>query len=168
MFTPHRRPTALTACTAATLVAGLFLPPGVIAASVRLASLAPVRDSGVGLPRPLPATYAAPHRERIVVVRDPFAGGDVPDPVAPGALSVRVANAGTAGAPTGMGLPGEATAGTKVLATVLGRTPYALVDEGGGTRFVRIGDPLAGSTVAAIRLGAIALASGDHLAIGAR
>ncbi len=168
MFAPHRRPTPLTACTAATLVAGLLLPPGVIAASVRLASRAPVREAGGALIPQLPPAYATPHRERIVVVRDPFAGGDVPDSIAPGALSARPASAGAAGTPPGTALPGEAIAGAKVLATVLGRTPYALVDEGGTTRFVRIGDPLSGSTVAAIRLGAVTLAGGAHLAVGAR
>jgi hypothetical protein len=124
-------------------------------------------------------TTAAPDVEaRTVAVilprRDPFTGGLPTEraaatpsaagalgalPSLPAALGVLPANAGARGAV----LPFASTA--RVTAIVTGPHPFALVDEGGSTRVVGIGERIGTETIAAIGADGVRLASGQTLRV---
>jgi hypothetical protein len=100
--------------------------------------------------------------------RDPFAGGDAsasPPPVAPvaplpAALGPLPPNAGAGSAP--FPLLAEAA---QVRAVITGAQPFALVEEGGATRLVTLGDGVAGDTIAAIGTDGVRLAHGRTIAV---
>lgn len=71
-------------------------------------------------------------------------------------------------APTVIGKPVETAPSTapsivRLHAVIVGRQSYALVEDNGVERFVRIGDSVQNTTVRAIRLDGIDLADGRHL-----
>lgn len=164
----HRFPSLVIAFGMTTIVAGLILPQTPMIAYAEPSELDGPRSEV--LPR-LPEYVERPVPATVVVSRDPFASeggasapgeralsgmlprdGGTPGPQFPAGLGARDADA--AGAPT-------------LLATALGRRPCAIVSEAGSIRILRLGDPLAGSTVRSIRLGSLSLAEGSTLRVGA-
>jgi hypothetical protein len=182
MFALRRFPSLLVICGMTAFVAGLVLPEGLRAALAEPADLPPASPPASGVLPDLPAYIGLRAPESVVVSRDPFMNGEptaaevsppemAPDsPASPDALPFLPPNAGASGTP----LAGESlssalpTAGGQLLATALGRRPCALVNDGGSTRIVRIGDRLGASMVTGIRPGVILLGAGGRLEIGER
>jgi hypothetical protein len=168
MFAQHRLPSLLAAFGMTTIVTGLILPQTYIIANAQPAELDGVLSEV--LPR-LPEYVARPVPANVVVSRDPFAGGDgaaVPGERVPAGSLARDAGVPGPPLPTGLAANDAAASGAPtLLATALGSRPCAIVSEAGSIRIVRIGDPLAGSTVRSIRLGTLSLAEGSTLRIGA-
>src|SRR5260370_6865222 len=127
-----------------------------------LADHPPSRESAAPEPR---AAIVAPRR-------DPFAGAPLADasagPATPSEPATRMPSVPAAIGP----LPPNAGAGSgpfplapplRVTAIMTGAHPFALVDEGGTTRILTIGDEFGGAVIAAIRLNAVHLPSGPTL-----
>ena len=135
---------------------------------------------------PMPSVVPLPARATladIVPRRDPFAGDDTPVarsdaplssgssampliaplPQIPAALHALPPNAGAAGAtfPFATGTH----AGATVTAVITGPHPFALVDEGGATRVLAIGDRIDGEAIVAIDADGVRLSAGTMLAV---
>jgi hypothetical protein len=127
------------------------------------------------LPRPATLADVQPRR-------DPFAGGDAPaarsgaapqtqlavpaiPPLAriPAALRPLQPNAGAADAPFPFATAPRTTAA--VNAVITGPHPFALVDDGGTTRVLTIGDRIAGEPIVAIDANGVRLSGGTTLAV---
>jgi hypothetical protein len=65
------------------------------------------------------------------------------------------------------GTPAQQTpaAGTRVTAIATGALPTAIVESGGSSHVVTVGDPLDGSSITAIKRSSVTLASGRHLSL---
>jgi hypothetical protein len=168
MFAQHRLPSLLVALGMTTIVAGLILPQTYMIANAEPAALDDPRSEV--LPR-LPEYVTQPVPPNVVVSRDPFAGGNgagVPGERMPSGFLPKDAAAPEPAFPAGLA-PSDAVASgaPTLLATAIGRRPCAIVSEAGSIRILRLGDPLAGSTVRSIRLGTLSLAEGSSLRIGA-
>ena len=155
MIPQHRFPSLLIAFGTTTLVAGLILPETYLVARAGPVAPAAAHSRNPSVLPPLPEYVAIPAPESVVVTRDPFAAG----PADPQATSGQGADSSADNAAP----PATAI----LLATALGEHPCALVGEAGSVRVVRAGDRVAGSSVREIRLGAISLADGTALRIGA-
>ena len=119
----------------------------------------------------------------VVPRRDPFAGGDIAAarrdamppqshaamaampalPPVPAALRALPPNAGAGASPFPFA-SGPSTAAT-VTAIVTGAQPFALIDDGGATRVLTVGDRIGGDTIAAIGTGGVRLTGGTVLRI---
>jgi hypothetical protein len=144
------------------------------------------RGEGGVLVDPTPSVVsprARPAVADVVPRRDPFAGGDAPvvrpdaplphGPIAmpmiaplpqiPAALHALPPNAGAADAtfPFATGTHTGAT----VTAVITGAHPFALVDEGGTTRVLTVGDRLGGESIVAIDANGVRLSGGTLLAV---
>ena len=142
-------------------------------------------DAGVAIAA-LPSGTSLPRRAALADVplrRDPFAGADasaarpaaVPPqsqlampviptlPRIPAALRPLPPNAGArdAGFPFATGARTTAA----VTAVITGPHPFALVDDGGTTRMLTVGDRIAAETIVAIGADGVRLSSGDTLAV---
>ena len=128
------------------------------------------RGAAIALPTPLPVATQRAGRPAVVLPRrDPFAGGEppapgeAPSPVAapgPSALVPLPPNAGAGGVPFPFG--GDSV---HLRAVITGARPFALVEDGGATRLVTLGDALAGDAIAAITVAGVRLAHGRTIAV---
>jgi hypothetical protein len=128
---------------------------------------------------PLPAQAALAD---IVPRRDPFAGGDAPAarpspaspesiampalpmlPQIPAALRPLPPNAGAGD--TAFPFAGGPRTSAVVTAVITGPHPFALIDEGGATRVLTIGDRIDGEPIAAIDADGVHLSGGTLLAV---
>ena len=168
---PDQRPfpPLLVACGMATFIAGLILPETFRAAIAEPAALEAARLQEAAVLPHLPEYVALPIPSAVVVTRDPFASAGERSAADEGGLPAFLPpNAGATGTPFPADLAPGALGATALLATALGRKPCALVSDSGSMRVVRVGDSLAGSTVAAVRLGAVMLEDGTTFRVGAR
>ena len=123
-------------------------------------------------------TSPAPEPRAVIVEprRDPFTGAPVAA-AAPGPAMPREPAARMPSVPAAIGpLPPNAGAGSgpfplatalRVTAVMTGAHPFALVDEGGTTRILTIGDAFGGAVIAAIRVDGVHLASGAIVPLAA-
>ncbi|MEA2784509.1 MAG: hypothetical protein QOF71_613 [Candidatus Eremiobacteraeota bacterium] len=130
-------------------------------------------DAGV-FTGPLPSVTALSHGTALTEViprRDPFAGGEAPAvrssavppiPQIPAALRPLPPNAGA----SGTGFPFSPVAGSTaaVTAVITGTHPFALIDDGGTTRMLTVGDRVAGEAIVAIDADGVRLSGGTALA----
>lgn len=169
MFALDPSSRAVLVALALTSFAGAFATTPIVA-----------RGEGGVLQAPPPVSPIPPRAPSFATVlprRDPFAEAprDAPNPVpapaaqnAPAMPSIPAAigplppNAGAAGTP----LPPAASA--RVTAVVTGTHPFALVEEGGTTRIVTIGDALGSGRVDAIGADGVHLDGGATLAVAPR
>jgi hypothetical protein len=142
-------------------------------------------DAGV-VADPTPSITALPRPTAVADVpprRDPFAGGDIPPalpgsappqaqpgmpaipplPQIPAALRSLPPNAAAADAAFPFATSPRTTAA--VTAVITGAHPFALVDDGGTTRVLTIGDRISGDPIVAIDANGVRLSSGTTLAV---
>jgi hypothetical protein len=115
----------------------------------------PRRDPFAGEPPSEQRSIADGGASRLVAPTVPLV------PEIPAAIRPLPPNAGAAG----FALP--FTAGTRVTAVVTGTHPFALVDEGGTSRVVTIGDHVDGNAIAAITPDGVRLSTGATIPIAA-
>jgi hypothetical protein len=179
---------ALDAASRAVLAAGAFAAFG--AAFVTTPMVARGEAAAVADPTPfITRLHARTALADVVPRRDPFAGGDTPAarpnaaspqapiampamaalpamsalPQIPAALRALPPNAGAGDTPFAF-TPGTRTNAT-VTAVITGPHPLALVDEGGTTRILTVGDRVDGEPIAAINATGIRLSGGQILAV---
>ncbi len=142
-------------------------------------------DAGVsaGLQPPVTVRPVTTILTEIVPQRDPFAGGDAPAlhssaapqqapvtmpalplPQIPAALRALPPNAGAGDTAFPFGAA-VARSSAVVTAVITGPHPYALVDEGGTTRVLTVGDRIDGDAITAIGAGGVRLSRGTLLAV---
>jgi len=133
---------------------------------------------------PSPSVVSLPARSALAEIaprRDPFTGGDTPAarlgaisrqalvampaippfPQIPAALRPLPPNAGAGDAAFPFATGAHTTA--SVTAVITGPHPFALVDDGGPTRVVTIGDRVGGDTIVAIDADGVRLSGGTTL-----
>jgi hypothetical protein len=152
--------------------------------AARSAAGAPSTFVPLDTPAPSPTPFAL-----VLPQRDPFAGGpslraassgtttatgllvppsaphtvDALTAALPPSLAPLPPNAGAAGAPPPFTASASAPSPVRITAIVTGAHPFALVDDGGTTRLVTLGDRIGDDTVAAISAAGVRLTSGRTL-----
>jgi hypothetical protein len=173
MFALDRTSRALLAGAAFAAFAGAFVTaPFVADGAAGIDALHPARPAplvtaipfAIVLPRRDPFAGEPPAAQRSIGEGTPsgLAAPRIPVvPEIPAAIRPLPPNAGAAG----FALP--FTAGTRVTAVVTGSRPFALVDEGGTSRVVTIGDHVDGNAIAAITPDGVRLSTGATIPIAA-
>ncbi|BDE06385.1 hypothetical protein WPS_16610 [Vulcanimicrobium alpinum] len=168
MFALGRTERVLLAALALASLAGAFATTPIVARSAAALQVPAAMPSAAVLAADDP--LVTPHR-------DPFAGGialtsPAPSPAAvsaappalpaipaiPGFVRALPPNAGADGAPRPFAAP-------RLTAVVAGRHPFALIDDGGTSRLLTVGDAFGASTIVAIRDDGIALADGSRFGL---
>jgi hypothetical protein len=171
MFALNRSSRALLATSAFAAFAGAFVTAPLVARGAA--------DDHIVRTAPAPPAATAGAFALVVPRRDPFAGDPPAAPSSPptalmspiistppaseipAAIRPLPPNAGAAGSALPFAAP------PRITAVVTGDHPFALLDEGGTTRVVTVGDRIDGVVIRAITATAVRLADGTMLAVAA-
>jgi hypothetical protein len=177
MFALHAASRTLLAAASFASFGGAFVTTPLVA-----------RVDAAAVAEPAPAVATLPPRTTFADViprRDPFAGGDIPAahvgalspalqtttntsanpalPPIPAALRALPPNAGAGDGAFPFATAARTTA--VVTAVVTGTHPFALVDEGGATRMLTVGDRIGADAIAAIGADGVRLTGGTLLPV---